>query len=300
MTHIRSTVFVIVLLFGFQSAEAVEMNFVLDPIRSQLKLAGYISIQQGYPSSIPANFSFYEGEVLGRIDAMGAGSLVTGYSGNLKADVNLAGNSIQFTGGSQITAQNSGDWFPDENQGEVNPANYGVRISIDIPSLAQSADIDLAFRDFSFDLKTPLLSLAPDRSFDAYFATVIPVSAEPATFLYDSVNTGYFGTYQAGQMKINFTHGGLLTQLSDHQFEIEIPLQFNIIHLLQPPLSPIPSPISTFAYPFLYNPNVIFEGKLVGVATIPETSSIMLLTCLFVSSFAILVTRRYVRPQSIL
>lgn len=290
MTHIRSTIFVIVLLFGFQPAEAVEMNFVLDPIRSQLKLAGYMSITipDGYPSSIPEDFSQNNGWVFGRIDEMGTGSLITGYAGNLKADVDVTGNSIQFSSGSQIAAQNSGDWFPAGDQGEASPANYGARISIQIPSLDQSSIVDLAFRNFVFDLKTPALSIASDGSFDAYFATVTPITAEPAAFYYSSSNA-YFGTFQLGQMKINFTHGGKLTKLSGNQYEIQLPLQFNIIHLLEPQLD---VNIDAFAYPLVYNPNVIFEGMLVGVATIPEVSPIMLLLIVVVPLIAIRVASR--------
>src|SRR5689334_11388800 len=65
------------------------------------------------------------GNVMGSpLNAQGSGSLVTQFSGTLRAEVD--GSSIRFPGQSHLVALDSGDWqpLPDGSDGSA-PANYG-------------------------------------------------------------------------------------------------------------------------------------------------------------------------------
>ena len=63
------------------------------------------------------------------LQAQGPGALTTTYGGTLLADVNS--QSITLPGGSSITANNNGNWRPDEtgNRDASAPANYGARVT---------------------------------------------------------------------------------------------------------------------------------------------------------------------------
>jgi hypothetical protein len=100
------------------------VNFTLDPARSSLTLSGTAG-----------------GATLVE---QAADSLKAAYSGTIVADV--LGTSIEFTGGSSITAQTSGDWIPGGT-----PADYGAA--------GQGTAANLALRDLVLDVTSPALTL---------------------------------------------------------------------------------------------------------------------------------------------
>ena len=79
-----------VLASGVFLASASPAVFTIDNSQTVIAVSGVIA---GFPFS-----------------QQGSGSLTTSYSGNINAD--LSGSTVQFTGGSAISAQNNGTWQP--------------------------------------------------------------------------------------------------------------------------------------------------------------------------------------------
>lgn len=123
--------------FALIHASAAPAVFTIDQSQSQISAAGTVE---------GAAFS-----------AQGPGALTTSYSGSINADV--SGSTIQFTGGSAITAQNSGNWEPDETlQPTGAPANYGPTATISISIF--SATVYGALRNIVLDLTSTPLTVA--------------------------------------------------------------------------------------------------------------------------------------------
>ena len=89
---------------GMMSLMADPATFTIDPARSLITISGTV--------------------VGSTIKEQGPGSLTTKFAGTIRAEVNNA--AIQFSGGSQIAAQNNGNWAPAANGATgTAPANYG-------------------------------------------------------------------------------------------------------------------------------------------------------------------------------
>jgi len=120
-------------------ARADVMTFTVNSTLSQLTLTPTTLL---FGSPLPSS-------------AQGAGSLVTGFSGTIVADI--TGSTIQFLGGSFLTALTSGDWLPgdDYNAGDYltdpDAANYGVLT--DLSSLSLPAASPSAVRDLTISLQ---------------------------------------------------------------------------------------------------------------------------------------------------
>lgn len=109
-----------------ECASAAPVTFTLDPSRSELSWTSFTVLGQEIP--VPG------GNFLFQLDEQGPGSLVTSYSGSIETDLDLSGGTLEFVGGSNIVAANSGEWLlidSDPNTFEYisGPANYGIEIS---------------------------------------------------------------------------------------------------------------------------------------------------------------------------
>ena len=94
-----------VLASGIFLASASPAVFTIDNSQTVIAVSGVIA---GFPFS-----------------QQGSGSLTTSYSGNINAD--LSSSTVQFTGGSAISAQNNGTWQPGLGGASGSaPANYGA------------------------------------------------------------------------------------------------------------------------------------------------------------------------------
>jgi hypothetical protein len=134
--------FVLSLLLGagvfFHQAQGAPVVFTIDSSKSFIQASGLV-----------ANFA---------MTPQGAGALVTGYSGDINAD--LSGSAIQFTGGSDIIAHTNGMWFPAVGGGTAvaAPADYGPEASVIIPPFPPTK-LYGALRNISFDVTSPVLPI---------------------------------------------------------------------------------------------------------------------------------------------
>jgi hypothetical protein len=127
------TAFLFVAAGFIQQVQAAPVVFTIDQSQSQVSAAGKVA---------GSTFS-----------AQAAGSLTTSYSGNINADV--SGSTIQFTGGSAIAAQNSGDWKPAAGGGSGSAsADYGAKATYE-----SILAVYVALRNIVLDLNSPSLAV---------------------------------------------------------------------------------------------------------------------------------------------
>jgi hypothetical protein len=143
------------------SAESVVFNIV--PQESQVTLSGSVS---GYA-----------------IQQQASGSLVTSYSGTIKAEV--TGDSIQFTGGSVLDSAVNGTWQPASGGGAGSaPADYGAQVSTPLGTARG------ALRNIVLDLQSDPIAIS-----NSSFPATNLVFAFPAesTAVFD-FNAGFLGS----------------------------------------------------------------------------------------------------------
>lgn len=147
------------LSFGAQAAPVV---FTVDPLQSSITISGMV--------------------VGSTMNEQAAGSLTTKYGGTINAEI--IDSTIQFTGGTVISAQNGGDYQPQANgvAGSA-PANYGGAVDIII------ASGKAAIRNIQLDLLSAPTSVTDGKfNSDGLVFQFLPNS--PASF--DYLISGFF------------------------------------------------------------------------------------------------------------
>ncbi len=116
--------------------------------------------------------------------AQGAGALTTSYSGSINADID--NSTIQFTGGSAISAQTGGNWKPGVGGSSGSaPAAYGPKATVSIFTVYG------AVRNFVLDLTSPVLNVS-GGGFDGG-GLVFSIASTNATLDYDaSITSGSY------------------------------------------------------------------------------------------------------------
>lgn len=230
---------------------AAVVSFQLDPAQSQLTITHLTFSSIEFP--IP-------GSALGAIDLMGQGpgALDATYSGEIVADVDLSGGTVQFVGGSNIVADSLQDWYPivvSPGVGFTGPANYGVT------AITGGSQIDHhSLYDFVLDATSPTRILAGTG----------PYSFEASTlFSIIDGTIGHFtsldGTIEAFDAKSNSGASEIgtatLTPIGGHQYGLTLPVNVRL---------PLFSQL-IFGSPTLIQAR--FVGQLTGTATVPELGS---------------------------
>jgi hypothetical protein len=148
---------------GMPSVMADSATFTIDPAQSSITISGTVAG--------------------GTIKEQGAGSLTTKFAGTIRAEVNNA--AIQFSGGSQISAQNNGNWAPAANGATgTAPANYGGIATVVI------IQANAAVRNIQLDAFSGPLTVS-DGHFDST-GLFFMFSTNSASVL--DYNAGLFGT----------------------------------------------------------------------------------------------------------
>lgn len=149
--------------FFIQAGSAAPVVFTIDNSQSNVAASGVVA---------GATFS-----------AQGSGALTTSYKGSINAVV--SGSTIQFTGGSTITAQNSGSWLPDENSApHAAPANYGPEAT-----LFGIAKIYGALRNIVLDVNSSELNITGGGSFNGTNLVFSSTSAAAVLDYYSSLTS---------------------------------------------------------------------------------------------------------------
>ena len=163
------------------TASAQTATFQVDPTASSLTVSG---TALGAP-----------------IQQQGPGSLTTTYRGPLL--VQLAPGTIQFPGGSAVTANNSGNWqpLPGGASGSA-PANYGGRVII----LFQVSNA--AVRDAVFDATTPAPLALTGTGNNRGFSSAIDFTATTGNVDYNSALAGSGTNPLAGSTGTNSSPNG--------------------------------------------------------------------------------------------
>ena len=159
----------------FHLAQAAPVAFTIDNSRSQISVVN--------PPSVFAGFA---------MTPQGTGALGASYSGSI--NVNLAGSTIQFTGGSSINAQTNGVWQPaiGGTAGSA-PADYGPEASVNY-SPHGFVTFYSAMRNISFDFTSPVLPL-----------TATNFNGTNLVFSFASVNASldYYSSYTHGSFALS-------------------------------------------------------------------------------------------------
>jgi hypothetical protein len=130
LVHAIGTLVGVLMLEAVSSASA--QVFTLDAQQSMVTISGSV--------------------VGGVITNQGLGSLTTKFGGTIK--VSVTGNSLQFTGQSQLLGQTNGSWQPKaDGTAGSEPADYGGYANVGL------AAGNAALRDLLFDVVSPALTL---------------------------------------------------------------------------------------------------------------------------------------------
>ena len=191
---------------GMMSMMADTATFTIDPAQSAITISGTVAG--------------------GTIKEQGPGSLTTKFAGTIQAEVNNA--VIQFSGGSQITAQNNGNWAPAANGATgTAPANYGGIATVVI------IQANAAVRNIQLDAFSGPLTVS-DGHFDST-GLFFMFSTNSASVL--DYNAGFIGTGSealAGYATNQVTSGATLTASGSTQV-LTIPVNANhFFELLSP------------------------------------------------------------------
>lgn len=138
MRGIRTFLFACVLLSLILAGQAAPVTFTIDNSQSVIVVSGLV-----------ANFA---------MTPQGSGALTTSYSGSINADP--SGSTIQFTGGSSITAHTNGIWQPAAGgtAGSAS-ADYGAQATVNYPPFGL-IPVNGALRNVSFDVTSPVLPVS--------------------------------------------------------------------------------------------------------------------------------------------
>jgi hypothetical protein len=133
------------------SALAIERDFSVVTNQSNIAVSGTVTTSVG---SAP-------------IQAQGAGSLTTTYSGTIKTD--RESSSIGFLAGSSVAANINGNWKPDSTATDIAaPADYGGKVSF----LFGIETANFAGRDFVVGVTSGPIALDSGGHFDLSAATL--------------------------------------------------------------------------------------------------------------------------------
>jgi hypothetical protein len=142
---------VLALVLDAGLASAVERNYTIVPNQSSIAISGSVTSSVG----------------TSQIQAQGAGSLTTNYSGTVRTD--RGSNTVQFLSGSSIDASVSGNWQPlSTGAAGSAAADYGGRVSF----VFGLVTINFAARDFVGDLSSGVLPLDGAGDFSLSTTTV--------------------------------------------------------------------------------------------------------------------------------
>src|SRR6516164_4924009 len=129
LVHAIGTLVGVLMLEAVSSASA--QVFTLDAQQSMVTISGSV--------------------VGGVITNQGLGSLTTKFGGTIK--VSVTGNSLQFTGQSQLLGQTNGSWQPKaDGTAGSEPADYGGQVS-----LAPLGSGVAALREIQLDALSPVI-----------------------------------------------------------------------------------------------------------------------------------------------
>ena len=173
--------------FGPPGARA--QTFTLDATRSSITISGTV-----------AN---------GPMTEQGAGSLTAAIGGTLQ--VALAGATVQFTGQSQILAQNNGSWQPlaDGTDGNA-PADFGAQATVSIFSGVA------ALRALQLDATSPAINLSSGKFESTNLIFSFP-SGALSSFAYNVTGLKHGAIPLSGYATNKLTAQGSLATVGDQQ-----------------------------------------------------------------------------------
>jgi len=154
---VSATVGIVLVALGPGTACGLAQVFTLDASRSSVTISGTV--------------------VGGTITSQGPGSLTSQIGGTLQ--VAAVGNTIQFTGQSQILAQTNGNWEPkSDGSAGSEPADFGGGANLGIASGVA------ALRDIRLDVISPAINLTGGQ-FDSTVLTFLFPSNSLSSIAYN-------------------------------------------------------------------------------------------------------------------
>ncbi|QDV22035.1 PEP-CTERM sorting domain-containing protein [Aureliella helgolandensis] len=241
------------LLIGssLQTAMADELVFTLDAARSSLTLAGSTTVGD------PVNNTF-------AYTAQGANSLITSYGGAITVDVSDLLNPLSITFlSSNVDANVNGNWLPSDDIVPTEPASagdYGIRIDAILTNGKM--------RNVDFNIAAASTSVTGGS-----FA----VSGQ--TFGFNSGIIDVYSTALTAGNSIDFTNAGTLagTGLNVAAGTGTYSVSGGIATLTIPVAVTLPYTFGPTSEPTVEGSQT-YTGTLVGVAAVPEPSSLALLS----------------------
>jgi hypothetical protein len=152
--HVTACAFFVLLSGGMPDrADAVNRDYVIDPLQSNIAISGNVT-------------TVYEGNTVGPVNiasqgtgTQGGNSLTTRYTGTILSD--RENGTIQFLTGSVIDANSNGSWAPlDGGANGTAPADYGGRATFLIFITA-----NFAGRNFVGDIFSDVLAVNGSNQF---------------------------------------------------------------------------------------------------------------------------------------